>query len=130
MNRGSNRGNALGFTLESVNSLKPLRGSEPDTTLLTFLLETIQREFPDYAEILSELAMIRGITPTKLTELEESYSLLTVSHQNLRQTITAYRTFKLLPLNGPAEIDEEADSFMIPAKILSHLLLHPSGRDH
>ena len=124
LNQGSNRGNALGFTLESVNSLKPLRGSEPDTTLLTFLLETVQREFPDYAEILGELAMIRGITPTKLTELEESYALLTASHQNLQQTVAAYRAFKLLPPSSPAEIDEEADSFMAPAKILSPSCVH------
>lgn len=122
INQGSPRGDALGFHLDFIANIKSLRGNEPGSDLLAFLVEIISKEYPDYLEILGELAMIRESKELKYSEFEDAYTMAQVIVKDVERAIQLY------PITEPRldkdkTWDSSSDVYLFNAKIL-HLLEH------
>ena len=110
----------MGFHLDFIANIKSLRGNEPGSDLLAFLVEIISKEYPDYLDILGELAMIRESKELKYSEFEDAYTMAQVIVKDVERAIQLY------PITEPRldkdkTWDSSSDVYLFNAKIL-HLL--------
>lgn len=118
MNQASTRGNALGFHLDFIANIKSLRGNEPGSDLLVFLVEIITKEFPDYLDILRELAVIRESKEIKFSELEEALDMARAIVRDVERSIQLYPTTEPRPDDDKTLELSDEDLFLQTAKIL------------
>jgi hypothetical protein len=114
VNQGTNRGGALGFSLEYMTSIKPLKGREPDVNMLTFIVETINNEFPDLLGIIEDLAPIRPAQEMKFCEIDSSIDLLNKSCRKFDDLLLKYLKH---PVPPGQSADEATDNFIVTTKI-------------
>lgn len=71
MNRGQ-RGNASGFTVSSLNKIIDTKSSiNKNITLLHYLLETLEKQFPDVSNLEGDLSHIKLAAKVNFTELDK-----------------------------------------------------------
>lgn len=116
VNQGTSRGDALGFSLQYISSLKPLRGCEPDTNMITFLMETISKEFPDLEGIITDLAFIKSAKELKFKDLEDRLAKLGDAQRKAQEILERYQSFPPPP-KASEKIDEQKDKFILTFKV-------------
>lgn len=101
----SARGNALGFQIEALPTLKLLKGNMPDTTLLSFIVGTINKEFPDLMNIVSELGLPISLSRVnQYAEMESHMKKLGDMIDNIRLIESEYQS------SIPQNVDLEEDA--------------------
>ncbi|XP_014663901.1 PREDICTED: disheveled-associated activator of morphogenesis 1-like isoform X2 [Priapulus caudatus] len=91
MNRGQ-RGNAMGFKLASINKIVDTKAStDKNITLLHYLIETLERKFPDVMKIHSDLEHVRQASKVNLTELEKDLHILRIGFKDLEKELDFHR---------------------------------------
>eukprot|EP00118_Oscarella_pearsei_P026097 m.309383 g.309383 ORF g.309383 m.309383 type:complete len:1090 (+) comp46287_c0_seq1:120-3389(+) len=71
MNRGA-RSNAFGFRLPSLNKISDTKASiDKKVTLLHYLIETLEKKFPDVVQLEDEMPSVRTAAKVNLSELEK-----------------------------------------------------------
>lgn len=100
----SARGSALGFQIEALPTLKLLRGNVPDSTLLSFIVGTISKEFPDLMNIVSELGLPISLSRVnQYAEMESHMNKLSDMIDNIRLIESEYQA------SLPRNVDPEED---------------------
>ncbi len=117
VNQGTVRGDALGFSLEYITSVKPLRANAADTNMLTFLLDVIHRECPEALSIVSELSFLSGIGSLKFSDLEEQVGAMKRSADHIRSLVDRYKDFVASLKGGPENFSPDLDTFITATKI-------------
>lgn len=103
MNQDNIRGNAYGFQVELLPSLKLLRGNAPDCTLLSFLVGLITKEFPEIEAIVPELGIpISLARVNQYTEMQEHIKKFNEFSDAVQSLETEYQAARQLH----AQVDE------------------------
>lgn len=88
MNRGA-RGNASGFRIASLNKIVDTRSSiTKNVTMLHYLLEMMEKKFPDVFKLNEELATVPLAARVNLGELEKDMAVLSKGLSELEQELT------------------------------------------
>ncbi|XP_064600215.1 disheveled-associated activator of morphogenesis 1-like [Liolophura sinensis] len=88
MNRGQ-RGNAGGFKLSSLNKIIDTKSSlNRSVTLLNYLLETLEKKFPDVLKLDQELAQVRVAAKVNFKELDKDISMIRSGLREIEKEIT------------------------------------------
>lgn len=111
----SRNGNAPGFHIEYITSIKPLRGSEPGSSMLSFLVGVLSSQFPDTMHVLSDLAVIGTVRGMKFSDAEEKVAELARHVEGITSLVEKYQ-FMAGNDSGAVE-DVEEDAFMRTSKI-------------
>lgn len=116
VNQGTIRGNAAGFELDYLTALKPLKGTEPDSNMLSFLMETMEKEFPEMMEIITDMEFIKKAKTMDSKEVNSEIEALKRCHEQLKALKDEYMNFPFCHPRATAFV-EESDSFLVPYKI-------------
>ncbi|XP_014673417.1 PREDICTED: disheveled-associated activator of morphogenesis 1-like isoform X2 [Priapulus caudatus] len=87
MNRGQ-RGNAVGFKISSLNRMVDTKSSlDKNVTLLHYMVETMEQQFPDLVQVLEELQHVSVAAKVNLAELEKELSVLQSGLKDLDEEV-------------------------------------------
>ncbi|KAK9765284.1 hypothetical protein K7432_006513 [Basidiobolus ranarum] len=87
MNGKDFRGNAKGFKIHSLNRLNDIRTNNDSTTLLHFLLNVIEKKFPELLKIREELKITKVASQGSFTEISDMIYTLRNEHNKLARNL-------------------------------------------
>ncbi|XP_048510372.1 protein diaphanous isoform X3 [Athalia rosae] len=91
MNSGSKNGQAFGFEISFLTKLTSTKDVENKQTLLHYLVETIERKFPDCANFTDELAHVDRASRVSLENVQRTLRQMDASLRNLEQDLANAR---------------------------------------
>lgn len=92
MNRGQ-RSNAFGFKLQSLNKIVDTKSSvDTSITLLHYLIDMLERKFPDVLKVHNDLEHVRDAAKVNMTELEKDLHVLRIGFKDLEKELGFHRT--------------------------------------
>jgi len=91
MNRGQ-RGNAVGFRISSLNRLSDTKSSSKSTTLLHYLVNTLESKFKDVLKLEEDLPHLKRASKVSLLELEKEMTQLRSGLKAVEKELEYHRT--------------------------------------
>lgn len=105
VNASTTKGDARGFKIEYINSVKPLRGIDPGSNMLTFLVQTLDRRTVD--GLLADLSICATLRASKFSEVEERVQEAKRQTESIKALVETYKSD-----HGNSE-----DDFLLSAKV-------------
>ncbi|XP_046422333.1 protein diaphanous isoform X5 [Neodiprion fabricii] len=112
MNTGSKNGQAFGFEISFLTKLTSTKDVENKQTLLHYLVDTIERKFPDCANFSDELAHVDRASRVSLENVQRTLRQMDASLRNLEQDLSNAR----LPQNDNDRFGEVMTPFAKEAR--------------
>ncbi|XP_015517192.1 protein diaphanous isoform X3 [Neodiprion lecontei] len=112
MNTGSKNGQAFGFEISFLTKLTSTKDVENKQTLLHYLVDTIERKFPDCANFADELAHVDRASRVSLENVQRTLRQMDASLRNLEQDLSNAR----LPQNDNDRFGEVMTPFAKEAR--------------
>lgn len=97
MNRGQ-RGNARGFTLTSLNNMVDTKsGVNKQITLLHYLVEVLEKRFPDVTKLDSDLNRVSPASKVNFSELDKELTTLRTGLKEIDKELNYFQCHILAP---------------------------------
>ncbi|XP_060571050.1 disheveled-associated activator of morphogenesis 1-like [Ruditapes philippinarum] len=91
MNRGQ-RGNARGFAIISLNNMVDTKsGVNKQVTLLHYLVETVEKRFPDVTKIEQDLSLVHAASKVNFSELDKELGTLRTGLKEIEKELTYFQ---------------------------------------
>lgn len=84
---GSKNGHATGFELSFLAKLTEIKGTDNKQTLLHFLVETIDKKYPELLSFGDEIISISGAASIKVNNIKETIEEIAASSKILREEL-------------------------------------------
>ncbi|XP_053375158.1 disheveled-associated activator of morphogenesis 1-like [Mercenaria mercenaria] len=96
MNRGQ-RGNARGFAIISLNNMVDTKsGVNKQVTFLHYLVETIEKRFPDVTKLEQDLSLIHSASKVNFSELDKELGTLRTGLKEIEKELTYFQNLPQL----------------------------------
>lgn len=95
VNQGGNARlrNAMGFSVEYIASLRPLRGCLGDSNMMTYLVGLVKDEFPDLTEVIDELSFMKNAKEMKIKDIQDVLGKLADAKDAAEYLVSMYELF-------------------------------------
>jgi 6-pyruvoyl-tetrahydropterin synthase len=90
MNGGGFRGSARAIKINSINKLMDTKGSDNQTTLLHFLANCIEQQFPELLRFLEELKHVTGAARVSFSELTSEFNDMKRQLEDIKQELDTH----------------------------------------
>uniref|UniRef100_A0A3Q2FNN5 Diaphanous-related formin 3 n=1 Tax=Cyprinodon variegatus TaxID=28743 RepID=A0A3Q2FNN5_CYPVA len=113
MNAGSRNAQSYGFDLSSLCKLKDTKSADQKTTLLHFLAEVCEEQFPDVLKFVDELEHVDRASRVSAENLEKSLRQMEKQLQQLERDLETF-----------SSTDDPNDMFLTKMAISFHIYAH------
>lgn len=95
MNSGSKIGEATGFELAVLTEMNKIKSSNKNQSLLHFLVETIQKKFPDLLNFVDDLVHLDEAACLRFEHIKKTIGEIATSSENLQKELKYTNVSKL-----------------------------------